>query len=1050
MFYQLFLLVTTLLSIYIWKQRHSYYLTWKLGGSFGYPFLGSLIKFSNRTDVLHVLAKEEEKHKSPYVEWLGPLCVVVSSDPDTMETILTSPKCVNKSFVYNFLRDIIGDGLFTSNVPLWNTRVKIVKPTFKRRMILGFYNVFNEEAKKFLCRIEEGGNNENFSLFFNIQLAALIATCQTTLGDSHSDAEKVDFRVILESFSYLMYAMIDRMFKPYYFDSRIYNLTNHYKNACKHRSIIVDFVHKKVISKKLQIQEQYKKKLENNSNDYDDDNEFKSPLSLLEYICINNENCLSTEELESEIYVLIAAGFETTAVALYCAIMCISMHEEEQEKLYEELCDILPDRNTDITEEHIKDLRYTEMCINESMRVISPVPVVGRVTMDRVELKNGIILEKNTDVMLDIFNMQRSKKHWGPNALKFDPENFHPDKIKDYHPYAFIPFTKGSRMCVGFKYSFTLMKIFVAKLFRNYKISANMKFEDLQFIENISIKVKTHPTYKFEKRFLIITYIINYKYKYCGTHHNLLLCRTIDYADIFFKSDFLLIWQEKTINTNTMLSFLFIICAIFLYFWKQKQFYIMHWKLKGDLGLPILGSLFNLNNPNKILKFFSQLEQKYQSPYVTWVGTYPMMVSSDPDTMETILTSPHCVNKSFVYAFLTDLIGDGLFSSTVPLWYSRVKIMKPAFKRKIILSFYSVFNESSWELIDNIEKNGNIEDYNFFHAIQLIALKATFKTTLGEEYSEVKCVDFDEMLNIFKKLMGGMIERIFKPWFFDSRIYKFSSHYNNTISCVGPLLKYLDEKIEYKWKENELEKLKTKKFLVVDDDEEKPYVTPVSFLDYIFKIEHKMTPINIRDEIIVLIGAGFETTAVALYITILCLAMHPVEQERLFNELILVFPHKDFEVNEENIKSDLVFTEMCINESLRVISPTPLVGRINIEDIKLKDGTIIKKGTDFVLDIFNMQRSEKHWGPDAKKFKPDNFHPDNLKYVHPYSHIPFTKGQRMCIGFKYSITFMKLFLARIFRNYRITTDMKFEELEFVENISMKFERHPKFVFEKRQ
>jgi len=58
-----------------------------------------------------------------------------------------------------------------------------------------------------------------------------------------------------------------------------------------------------------------------------------------------------------------------------------------------------------------------------------------------------IILTKNTDVFLSFISMNRNEKYW-PNPLKFDPDRFLPENIKDLS-YYYTPFSDGRRNCIG-------------------------------------------------------------------------------------------------------------------------------------------------------------------------------------------------------------------------------------------------------------------------------------------------------------------------------------------------------------------------------------------------------------------------------------------------------------------------------------------------------------------------------------------------------------------------------------------------------------------------
>lgn len=55
---------------------------------------------------------------------------------------------------------------------------------------------------------------------------------------------------------------------------------------------------------------------------------------------------------------------------------------------------------------------------------------------------------------MSIFDLHRTASIWGPNAAKFDPNNFLPDNVAERHSHSFVPFGFGSRNCVGKTFRF--------------------------------------------------------------------------------------------------------------------------------------------------------------------------------------------------------------------------------------------------------------------------------------------------------------------------------------------------------------------------------------------------------------------------------------------------------------------------------------------------------------------------------------------------------------------------------------------------------------------
>ena len=89
---------------------------------------------------------------------------------------------------------------------------------------------------------------------------------------------------------------------------------------------------------------------------------------------------------------------------------------------------------------------------------------------------------------------------WGNDADKFIPERFSPENDSKVHPYAFLPFGGGPRICMGMKYGMNVMKINLAHFLRNYFVKTNLKYEELTFEFTLSIKIQQKSMIRIEKR----------------------------------------------------------------------------------------------------------------------------------------------------------------------------------------------------------------------------------------------------------------------------------------------------------------------------------------------------------------------------------------------------------------------------------------------------------------------------------------------------------------------------------------------------------------------
>lgn len=124
----------------------------------------------------------------------------------------------------------------------------------------------------------------------------------------------------------------------------------------------------------------------------------------------------------------------------------------------------------------------------ETLRMYPPVPVIARQLKEDLKLSSGdYVVPAGATVVIATYKLHRLE-HLYPNADKFDPDNFLPERQANRHYYAFVPFSAGPRSCVGRKYAMLKLKIILSTILRNFRVYSDLKEKDFRLQADIILK----------------------------------------------------------------------------------------------------------------------------------------------------------------------------------------------------------------------------------------------------------------------------------------------------------------------------------------------------------------------------------------------------------------------------------------------------------------------------------------------------------------------------------------------------------------------------------
>jgi cytochrome P450 len=175
-----------------------------------------------------------------------------------------------------------------------------------------------------------------------------------------------------------------------------------------------------------------------------------------------------------------------------------------------------------------------------------------------------------------------------------------------------------------------------------------------------------------------------------------------------------------------------------------------------------------------------------------------------------------------------------------------------------------------------------------------------------------------------------------------------------------------------------------------------------------------MSERQLQDEVVTLLVAGHETTAVALSWTWYLLAHNPDVDARLAAELRDVLGGRPPAVSD---LPQLRFTEQVVTESLRLYPPAWGFGRQAIAECEI-GGYAIPAGTTIIISPWVLHRDPRYFEhPD--EFRPERWNGDFARQLPRFAYIPFGGGPRICIGNRFAMMEAVLILATVAQRYQL-------------------------------
>jgi cytochrome P450 len=430
----------------------------------------------------------------------------------------------------------------------------------------------------------------------------------------------------------------------------------------------------------------------------------------------------------------------------------------------------------------------------------------------------------------------------------------------------------------------------------------------------------------------------------------------------------------------------------------------------GPKGEPLFGA--SRRYARDPFSFIEALEATYGDVARFEMGPMETYMVTDPATIERILVSEadRFRKPDFQNDALGDLLGDGLLLSEGDTWAHQRELATPAFSMSRLGGMADRVADHADRMTDRWTPGETVDGES---EMARVTLNVILDLMLGVELPADRIDTIEAQL----EPLGRRFEP--EPLRFAAPDWVPMPGDEEFESAVATLEEILDEIIE------------TRRGTEGDPHGEGPN----DFLSVLLRAQGRgeQSAEQLRDEMMTMLLAGHDTTALTLTYTWYLLSEHPGMAERVRREVDDVVGDASPEMAHVR---EFEFLEWVINESMRLYPPVFTIFRSPTDPVQLA-GYEVPAGASVMLPQWGVHRSDRYW-TDPEAFDPERFSPDRRADRPRFAFFPFGGGPRHCIGKHLALLEAQIIVATVASEFHLdfTGD---QPLEFLPSLTV----HPR-------
>ena len=329
------------------------------------------------------------------------------------------------------------------------------------------------------------------------------------------------------------------------------------------------------------------------------------------------------------------------------------------------------------------------------------------------------------------------------------------------------------------------------------------------------------------------------------------------------------------------------------------------------------------------------------------------------------------------------LLGEGMICSEGEQHRAQRQVAQPAFHRQRIREYADTIVEESMRTRDSWHEGRRLDvAQEMMHMTLRIVARTLFRTELGGEVKELA-----DAINRIMRLYNYLVALPAVETLIHLRVPGLSQ-FSSAKRTVDEIVYRMIEQHKQGAGEGDL-------------------------LDMMLRSDDSSDE-SLRDQVITIFLAGYETVANALIWTWYLLSQNPAAELSMFQELENVLGGRTPGIDD---LPQLRYTEMVFAESMRLYPPAWAMGRQARADFTLGPYHLPAK-TTILISQFVTQRDPRHF-TSPLEFRPERFAPAGKATFPKFAYFPFGAGFRQCIGESFAWMEGVLALATIAQKWKL-------------------------------